>query len=132
MPQSVNAGRDALDAVAREINALSSLCEELDAGLNAQDWARMDRAIADSRRVTHALEEAMAEAAPYRDERFDGAVFRRLQEIYAYRDDRLKVLTSVHEELGERLRQLSRWKGYARSIGSHETPRGLSALDSIR
>ncbi len=132
MPPLGNAGREAIDAVAREINALSAMCEEIDAGLKAHDWARMDTAIADSRRITHALEEAMAEAGPYRDDRFDAAVFQRLQEIYSFRDDRLRTLTQFHEELGERLRQLSRWKGYARSIGSSEAPRGLSALDSLR
>jgi hypothetical protein len=133
LPQSDDAGgREALEAVAREITELGRLSVELDAALQARDWPRLDGAIADSRRVRHAMGEAMTAAAPYRDEPFDAAVFTRLQEIYAYRDDRLKALELVHSELGGRLRQLSRWKGYARSVGSKETRRGLSAIDSLR
>lgn len=132
MPQSASAAKEALEAIAREINKLERLCIELDGALNARDWERMDRAIADSTKVRYAMEEAMAQAAPYRDSTFDGAVFSRLQQIYAYREDRLKMLAEINAEIRDRLQQISRWKGYARSVGAKNEPPRLNAIDGMR
>lgn len=131
LPQSDKDGREALEAVAREINELERLCVELDGALNAHDWERMNRAIADSTKARYAMEEAMAQASPYRDAAFDGAVFSRLQQIYAYREDRMKVLSEVNTEIRDRLQQISRWKGYARTIGAKNEPPRLNAIDGL-
>jgi hypothetical protein len=132
LPPSANLAKESLEAVAREINELERLCVELDSALNARDWDRMNRIIADSRTVRFAMEEAMAQAAPYRDSRFDNAVFSRLQQIYAYRQDRLNTLTELNGEIRERLQQISRWKGYARSVGAQKLPPRLNAVDGLR
>jgi len=133
LPRSADASRAALEAVAKEIKELERLCIEIDAAVVAEDWARLNAAIADSRRVTHGLENAMAEAKPYRDASFDKAAFARLQQIYSYRQERMKAVEETHHEIGERLRALSRWKGYARSIGGNrESTRRSAGLDSRR
>ncbi len=133
LPPSADEARTALEAVAVEINTLERLCVEIDAAFGAREWARLDRAIADSRKAMHGLENAMAEALPYRDEAFDRAAFARLQEIYSYRHERLEALRAYHDEIGNRLRQISRWKSYARSMG---TPRDAmqrsSLIDGLR
>ena len=108
MQPSADPARGALEAVAAEVNALERLCLDIDAAVTARDWARLDAAIAGSRKAMHAFENAMAIAIPYRDEAFDRAVFARLQQIYAYRHERLEAVQAYHDEIGDRLRQLSR------------------------
>lgn len=119
-----------LEAIAATVTGLEQLCNELEFALRETDWPRMDAAIADTRRTMHALENAMADATPVRTVEFDKAIFARLQRVYSVRDEQMKRLTAVHEEIAERLRALSRWKGYARSIGSEPTrpPRIFSDL----
>jgi len=133
LPPSADPARAALEAVAKEIKELERLCIEIDAAVVDEDWPRLNAAIADSRRVTHAMENAMAEAKPYRDATFDKAAFARLQQIYSYRQERMKVVEEIHNDIGDRLRSLSRWKGYARSIGGNrESTRRSAGLDSRR
>ncbi len=132
MQQSVNPGQDALEAVARDINELERLCLEIDASINERNWHRLGVALADSRRVTHSVQNAMAEATSYRTAEFDKAAFARLQQIYAYRQERMVRLQTIHDDIGDRLRQLSRWKTYARSITIGEPPRRSAGLDSRR
>lgn len=74
----------------------------------------------------------MGDAAAYRTPDFDKAAFERLQQIFSYRAERLDSLQAIHEEIGERLKQLSLWKQYARAIGPKEAPRRSAGLDSIR
>ncbi len=133
MPPSVDPGRAALEAVAREINGLESLCVVIDVAVKGRDWSRLSEALALSRRAMHAFENAMADATPYRDETFDQAAFARLQQIYAYRQERLDALQSYHDDVGARLRQLSKWKSYARSVGSprDSVPRA-ELIDGLR
>jgi hypothetical protein len=121
-----------LQAVARDINELERLCLEIDASITERDWNRLGAALADSRRVTHSMMNAMADAAPYRTPDFDKAAFERLQQIYTYRQQRMDTLQAIHDEIGGKLRQLSRWKGYARSIGGRERLRRSAGLDSTR
>jgi hypothetical protein len=125
-------GRAALEAVAKDINELERLCVEIDASITARDWSRLDTAIAESRRVTHSAENAMELAAPYRTTAFDAAAFGRLREIFAYREERMQTLQAIHDDFGDRLRQLSRWKTYARSIAGGEGSRRSAGLDSHR
>jgi hypothetical protein len=132
LPQSANPGQAALEAVARDINELEALCLEIDASIDERNWDRLGTAMSDSRRVTHALQNAMGEATPYRTSEFDKAVFERLAHIYAYRQERMDRLQAAHDEIGERLRQLSRWKTYARSIAGNQPRSRSSLLDSRR
>lgn len=132
MQPSDNAGREALEAVARDINELERLCVEIDASIGERNWNRLGDALRDSRRVTHSVQNAMADASPYRTEAFDKAAFERLQQIFSYRQQRMEMLQEIHDEIGARLRQLSQWKVYARSIAGGEGTRRSAGLDSRR
>jgi len=132
LPPSDNQGQEALEAVARDINELERLCVEIDASITERNWDRLGSALSDSRRVTHSMQNAMADAVPFRTAAFDKAAFERLQQIYAYRQQRMDALQEIHDEVGERLRALSRWKGYARSVAGGEGRRRSAGLDSIR
>lgn len=132
MQLSDNAGQEALEAVARDINELERLCLEIDASINERNWDRLGTALADSRRVTHSVQNGMDEATPYRTEEFDKAAFGRLAQIYAYRQERMDRLQAIHNEIGDRLRQISRWKVYARSVAGGERLRRSAGLDSRR
>lgn len=130
LPPSDNQGQAALEAVARDINELERLCIEIDASITEKNWDRLGSALSDSRRITHSMENAMADAGPFRTAAFDTAAFERLRQIYAYRQQRMDALQEIHDEAGERLRTLSRWKGYARSVGGGEGARRSAGLDS--
>ena len=129
-PSAEEAGQVALEALARDVNELERLCLEIDASISERDWERLGAALTDSRRITHAVENAMADAKAYRTEAFDEAVFARLKQIYDYRQQRMQTLQAIHDDFGDRLRQLSRWKGYARSIAGGEKRRRSAGLDS--
>jgi hypothetical protein len=132
LPQSADPSRIALEHIASAIAELERLCLEIDAALESRDWPRLATAISDSRRVMHEVENAMGDAAAFRTPDFDKAAFERLQQIFSYRAERLESLQSVHDEIGERLKQLSLWKTYARAIGPKEAPRRSAGLDSVR
>jgi hypothetical protein len=132
LPPSADPAREALETIAVAINELERLCLEIDAAIAAQDWPRLSTAIADSRRVMHAVENAMAEGAAFRTPDFDKAAFERLQQVFSYRQERLDSLQAIHEEIGERLKKLSLWKTYARAITPKEPTRRSAGLDSTR
>ena len=120
-------------AIADHISALESLCRNLEAHLMARDWAALDQSIADSRRITHGLQNAMEEALPLRDELFDSHVFSRLRRVFSVREDQMERLMRYRESVGERLRTISKWKGYARAIGAKDSrPRATVGLDRLR
>lgn len=129
---SADSGQALLEAIARDINELERLCVEIDASIGERDWDRLGAALADSRRVTHSMQNAMGDAVEYRTPEFDEAAFARLRQIYAYRQERMDRLQAIHDETGERLRQLSRWKTYARGVTIGEGPRRSAGLDSRR
>ncbi len=132
MQPSVDSGQTLLEAVARDVNELERLCIEIDASINERNWKRLGAALVDSRRVTHAVQNGMGDAVAYRTAEFDKAVFTRLQEIYAYRQERMNALQEIHDDIGQRLRQLSRWKTYARGVTIGEGTRRSAGLDSRR
>ena len=129
MPQSAETQ---LASIAQTVVGLEQLCNELEAALRARDWVRMDAAIAESRRSMHQLENAMADATSVRTADFDRHVFGRLQRIFSVRDEQMKRLATIHEEIGENLRATSRWKGYARSIGGREKSPQARILNDLR
>ena len=130
LPQSADPARSALEHIASAIAELERLCLEIDASIAARDWPRLSTALSDSRRVTHGVENAMAEGAAYRTPDFDKAAFERLQQVFAYRQERLDTLQAIHNEVGERLKQLSLWKTYAKAVTPKEMPRRSLGLDS--
>ncbi|HEY8312723.1 MAG TPA: hypothetical protein VIG51_01000 [Candidatus Baltobacteraceae bacterium] len=120
------------EAILVELDAIEALCAGMERALMGQDWARMDGLVADSRRVTHALENAYAAAAPVRDELFDAEVLRRLRSVDAVRRNQMGRLQYFHDAVGDRLQLLGRAKNALRSLGKPKTPKSrLGSLDQL-
>ncbi|MFN2448645.1 MAG: hypothetical protein ABR508_02460 [Candidatus Baltobacteraceae bacterium] len=131
MPPSDNA--EALRAaVENELHRLEVLCGDIERALMRRNWTDMEAAIADSRRITHALQNAMDDAAHVRDALYDEAVGRRLHYIDAIRENQMTRLQQYQDAVGERLQLTARWKSALRSIGKREpVPSRLGSLDRL-
>lgn len=131
MQQSAN--RDVLlGAVESALRELESLCGRLERALMRRSWEDLDAAIADSRRLTHALQNAMDEARAVRDGKFDEQVMHRLGYVHAIRQNQMARLQQYHDAVGERLQLIARWKAAVKSMGKGraQTPR-LRAVDGL-
>lgn len=117
LPQSVNAD-SRLVAVDSNVNDLEALCGRMERALAKRDWPAIDAAIADARRVTHALQNAMEEAAPVRTQAFDEGVFQRLRYVGAIRDNQMKRLQQYRDAVSERLATVGRWKAALRTFSA--------------
>jgi hypothetical protein len=131
LPLSADEIKQKRQAVAVELTELERLCGALEVSLLPVDWPVLGEILAASRKTMHAFENAMADAVDARDEEFDRVVFARLQRIYAYREAQMKRLKSYRDEVGDRLKMLSKWKGFARGIGA-KAPRKTSGLDLLQ
>lgn len=86
--------------------------------LQKRDWNEIEGAIADARRVTHALQNAMDEAAPARTKAFDDHVLQRLRYVGAIRDNQMKRLEQYRDAVGDRLHLLARWRSALRTLST--------------
>jgi hypothetical protein len=131
LPQSDNP--DALlSAVEAALGDLEALCGRIERALMLRRWPDLEAAIADSRRVTHALQNAMDEARSVRTGAFDEGVFRRLHYVHAIRENQMTRLQQYHDAVGERLRLIARWKSALRSIAVKLPSTGVAALNEMR
>ena len=105
----------AVDSTLRE---LETLCGRMERALLKREWSEIDAAIADARRVTHALQNALEEAAPARTQAFDDVVFQRLRYVGAIRDNQMKRLQQYRDAVSERLQAVGRWKAALRTFSS--------------
>lgn len=119
-----------LEAVDLTVRELERLCANLERALVRRRWDELERAIADSRRVTHALHNAMDEAKPARSADFDESIFRRLRHIHAIRQNQMARLQQYHDAVGERLQLMARWKAALRSMSPAAAPR-VQAVDGL-
>jgi hypothetical protein len=131
LPPSADEIKKKRQAVAVELAELERLCSALEASLLPVDWSALGEILTSSRKAMHAFENAMAAAVDARDDEFDRVVFARLQRIYAHREAQMKRLKSYRDEVGDRLKLLSKWKGFARGIGA-KAPRKTSGLDLLQ
>jgi hypothetical protein len=120
-----------LGAVEAALAEIEALCGRIERALMRRQWSDLDSAIADSRRVMHALQNAMDDARDARTKAFDEDVFRRLRYVQMVRDNQMIRLQHYHDAVGERLQLIARWKSALKSIGSKQ-PTGLSALNEMR
>jgi len=121
-----------LNSVDHELNALEALCGDVERALMHRDWIALERAIGDSRRVTHALENAMDDSTAVRDEGFNERVSRRLRYIEIIRANQMTRLQQYQDAVAERLRLLARWKSALRSMSRPEDARPrLGSLDRL-
>jgi hypothetical protein len=100
----------------------------MERALAKRDWPEIEAAIVDARRVTHALQNAMEEAAPARSQAFDDHVRERLRYVGAIRDNQMKRLRQYRTAIGERLKLLARWRAALRTF-STRTANGPSLND---
>jgi hypothetical protein len=129
LPQS--GSRDALLAsVEAALRELERLCGRIERALMRRRWDELNDAIADSRRVMHALQNAMDEANAVRYQEFDDEVGRRLRAVQAIRQNQMSRLQQYHDAVGERLRLISRWKSALRTFTTRSP--GGSSLNDLR
>lgn len=121
-----------LSAIEGPLGELEALCGRIERALMRRQWSELETAIADSRRVMHAFQNAMDDARNLRTKGFDEQVFRRLRYVHAIRQNQMTRLQQYHDAVGERLRLMARWKSALRSIASKLPPSGLIALNEIR
>lgn len=95
-------------------------------------WDELEAAIADSRRITHALQNAMDDARPVRDTAFDEKVKQRLYYVHAIRQNQMERLQQYHDAVGDRLRLMARWKTALKTLASRANGAKPAALDSRR
>lgn len=129
MQPSANGGA-LLEEVESRLRELECLCGSLERALMRRRWDDLEMAIADSRRVTHALQNAMHEAVAARTPEFDENVFARLRQVGAIRQNQMARLQQYQNAVGERLRLMSRWKAALRSMAGRP-PARLHAVDGI-
>lgn len=130
MPQSADPA-GLREAVERELAALEDICAETERALSSKDWAAFQTVMADSRRVTHALQNAMDAAAHVRDESFDAVTFARARRIYAIRENQVARLKTYNEAVGEKLAQITKLKRLAKTVGAKNAPSRLASLDRL-
>src|SRR5579884_2428270 len=120
-----------LGAVETPLRELETLCGRLERALVLRRWQDLETAISDSRRVTHALQNAMDDARSVRDAAFDASVQRRLYYVHAIRQNQMERLQQYHDAVGERLRLVARWKSALKSIAGRVTPSRAAALNQL-
>jgi hypothetical protein len=118
------------EAIEREVGELERLCGELEASLTATDWTAAANALRDTRRARHAFLNALDTAVSARDLAFDEGVRARVRVVFDRRQVQLERLRAMHDEIGERLQTLSKWKSFARKIGARQAPTPSAGFDS--
>ncbi|MHB1550810.1 MAG: hypothetical protein ACYCX6_06410 [Vulcanimicrobiaceae bacterium] len=120
-----------LAAATAQLETLEALVATMERCLLARDWASLEIAMADSRRVTHALQNAMEEARDARDESFDLGVYERLLFVHGARQNQMARIRQYRDSVGERLTLIARWKDAARTIGGERRRSTLGTLDRM-
>lgn len=110
---------------------MEMLCGRAERALMLRRWQDLDRTIADSRRVTHALQNAMEDARSFRDAAFDQTIVRRLHYVHAIRENQMTRLQQYHDAVAQRLQLIARWKSALKSIRRGNTAARVSALDGL-
>jgi hypothetical protein len=121
---------DALAAIHWLLGELEALCQRMEVALMKRDWAQVEETISDSRRATHALQNAMEYAREVRTTAFDEEVFSRLKSVGGIRNGQMKRLQQYRDAISNRLKLLARGKVALRSMGV-ESHAG-AALNDVR
>lgn len=120
-----------LGAVCEQIQALESLCGVIEHAMMSGNWDELGSALADSRRIQHALENAMHDAREARSENFDAEATARLRRIFSIRENQMSRLRQYQDAIGDRLTSIARFKNVARRIGTARARSRLGALDQL-
>lgn len=99
--------------------------------LIARDWAALEGVLAEQRRLTHAISNAIALTNGRRPDAFDIELQRRLTGIEGRRADQMRRLEAFHHAVGSRLSVMARAKAMRRAGRSAVVDRP-ALLDSLR
>lgn len=113
------------------VEELEQLCAQGERDLMGLRWKDLDVTLADQRRVTQALVNAVHATMDLRTPEFDGELRRRIDRIYAVRDNQLKRLIAYRDNVRKRLRVLAQAKQARRSFGAY-APQGIGHLNALR
>ncbi|HYZ15042.1 MAG TPA: hypothetical protein VE591_01525 [Candidatus Acidoferrum sp.] len=111
---------DPREVVVATILALERACLDADAALVERRWHDVTEALAVQRRLTAELGELFArtpQLSPAQDER----VAKRLRGVLAFRDEQLRRLHALRDEIGRRLETIGRARAFSRSVGHPRT-----------
>lgn len=106
-------------ALMNEFDASVSLAEEF---LLARAWPELKAALADQRRLTHAVSNLVAASKGRRPEAFNEELRRRLRTIEEKRADQRRRLVAFRDAVGSRLTMLGRAKAMQRAVRSTDGP----------
>ena len=111
------------EVLAPLLDELESACAEAEVALRARDWAALALSFANQRRIRQAVVNELAalgfgQDAPPPDAR------RRLEVVFAFRNDQLRRLTAYRNEVSAQLQRARKWKDITRSAraGMGPTP----------
>lgn len=130
MQQSVNHDERLL-AVQSEVDALERLCADVEVAMTAGRWTDLDVALRESRRVQHALENAMHDSQSVRDEAFDVAVQAKLRWIFTIRENQMARMKYFRDAISERLQSIALAKSVARRVGAQHAQPRLGNLNQL-
>jgi len=129
--RQLDSGEVLLRAVRAEVEALEALCGDVERAMMASRWEELGTALAGSRRVQHALQNAMHDARDVRTDGFDAEIFQRLRRIFAVRENQMARLRQYQNAVGERLNAIARLKNVARRIGAAQATPRLGVLNQL-
>lgn len=104
----------ARDAVARTIVALERACLDADRAFSERRWPGVRSAFRAQSELTAELGRIFAETPDVAE---DAKVVRRVQGVYAFRDEQLRRMRAYRDEVGERLRTIGKMKAFSRAVG---------------
>jgi hypothetical protein len=115
-------------ALVTELERATAAAEE---ALVAREWTQLELLLADQRRVTQAIANAVAATDGQRPARFNIELRRRLDVVDRRRADQLRRLKAFHDAVGSRLSVMARAKAMRRATQQPGGPQP-ALIDSRR
>ena len=117
------------DDVRSGLAELETQCRELGPLIDKRDWKGFKALLSDMARARHAVMNAWEAAQPERTPQFDEEIATRVRRVLQYREWQLQRLQRFYDETGGRLKLISRWKSYARSVAGRGKREGAVVND---
>ncbi|MFN2462006.1 MAG: hypothetical protein ABR591_15215 [Candidatus Velthaea sp.] len=128
MPSDNGHAASAIIGFVAELEASTVAAEE---ALVQRDWTVLENLLAEQRRLTHAISNAVALSDGERPAAFDAELHRRLATLETRRGDQMRRLTAFHAAVGERLAVVARAKVMRRASKPLDAVRP-ALLNSLR
>jgi len=118
-----------LAEVEKELAALEAACAEGERALLVGNSEELDSSIANQRRLTHALQNAMDASKTVRTPEFNKRILDRIRLIGLTRDRHISTMRQQGEKIQEQLNTLTAWKRAARKWLTGFQERRTSGVD---